>query len=1384
MKQINVETATREQLVSFIRRMHPQLQREQERVKELESQISGFQEFIHEKNAEIRVLRQQSDRLTEKSASDEETIGALIKQMEEMRLEQVPSPPAITAASSSGPSAPRSKTGEQGAGKGHPPGEGAGGERSPEALRPVDAPGNGDFGRRPSRTPPAHKDSLESTVASLKAQNATAASAIANKADEIARLESKVRELMEVNAFYSAIVAQHDQEEKARMGQKLVRGSEQSEEDVAELRQELERLQLNISDLDVQEEKLQRIIRATEAEKSALRQENELLKRASVQLEAEMEEMTREYTRARRSLAATVSRHTSIAGVRLMYADDEPLHSRAGSAPQEGPTRDGSLRGAISAPDSFAPLMERRLTSVSSSAAPRVSPLSYEGRQGALAAGRTSSASVATSSSASRSMFNFRSLRPIRVRNPDAHEKDLLDRIRLYEQQLAQVELFEADRQRSFDEMEHNRAEMFAAMNAQLEKQRKEIHRLRKLHEEASLDSSLTARPSHNHSVASVANREEEEGRVNMRHHGSHSPEDRCLTAVPTSTQSLLNVESLNAIDDAEGSFSERDTVTTRSGHQRRGTASSAPAGAPGWQEELRRREREGRVALWWEAVEGSLELFSLYHAVAVQQFTEELAACHAKLLGEREELTLDLETLQRRNEELESQVECLESVLQARAEEAEADGKVAASAEVADLGSAAAHDSTAVFLEDKALCAAHLALDAYGVVLSHYAELLRWRGGGDLHETKVDTGDDGLEGEVASDLAELRAVLDSLLHPRSEALHCCEAPPLSSPLFHVEADVLHTLPASGKTAVVADESEPSHSDDSALCSSPSSSSALSSLRDGPAVITAEEGECGTPVAPSSSSTSSETGKERMATSPDLSAGDAAGAATSLRGSQSGCLHPEALRSGERESVPSSGDSATTTEYERLDGPEDGAFAQVSADEADGTPTSRFADCVEKDDGTGFSSASPEAEEEDTAARNDALFAERSTPEGTAREESCGETSRASLTHPPESSLLHGETQHLAESTAEPQGASGAALDQDAVELCDSADSDLTNAESQLDVTAAEEAELLAQLQEEMAKAETSAPADTGEAGEPHAASANTPSSSVRSDDDAAEAMTPAESPIFENRGGSEGQPAVEAVSGASSTSTKGGETEDMGVTAVDNGAVGRNSACSSASGSEDTHAFSNEEAIGRHEDSLHSGKDEELLEGAPAQQLAHLSPNASTTSLSPNKSAKVNPQRAEGVAARTTDGFAVATSFPPPGVSASMIPPASLDELFGGHPGSVSHSPLPEDAAQNVVAVPVVSSIAVQQPSPPLHSQKPTGPPSPLNSYHAVIPTLSPNSMFATPPRQAAFRSYITPSLYPASALPLHSDRKEAHSRASSSSSNDEFEAGFDPFA
>lgn len=1311
MRQINVETATRDQLVNFIRRMHFQLQREQERVKELESQISGFQEFLHEKNAEIRELRQQSDRLTEKSASDEETIGALIKQMEEMRLEQAPLPSTTPVASATAATTPRGKPVEPGGGKGHLSGDGAGSERSPEAASPTDVSSSGEAGRRPSRTLPQLRDNADATVAQLKSQNAAAASAISSKTEEIATLESKVRELMEVNAFYSAIVAQHDQEEKARMSQRPACGSGAAEEDAAELRQEMERLQFHISNLDVQEEKLQRIIKATEAEKTVLRRENEALKKESVQMEAEMEEITREYARARRSLATAASRQASAIDMRLTYVDDEGPHTRAVSAPQQG-----SLRGPLSRAaatrfvEDYNQQPEHRHASLPSATVSRASsPLSHDARQGMLGGSAASSVPSTSMGSASRSRFSFRSLRPIRVRNPDAHERDLLDRIHLYEERLAQMELFETDRQRSFDEMERNRAEMFAAMNAQLEKQRKEIHRLRKLHEDASLDSSLTARPSQNHSVGSALNRDEEGGRTGLHRHGSHSPVERCHTSAPTSTQSLPNVESFSGADDVDAvtaaSLNERDTLALRSAHQRRAVASTPAGELEALLEGLQRRETAERLLVWKEAMEGTVELAALVHTITVQSLTEEVTSCNEKLFGERDALTAELEALQLQNEKLELRLTDLEAQLCRHADQAEADRTTKSAAVATACEHAVGEDGSTCLLEHKALCTAYLAMDAYSSVLEHYSVLIH---SFESHHfcDEEERGLDNLAEEVTCDLAEMRTVFTTVKEQSQQQVARSREPDTSIVVAPVgPADPSPPQPLSLRNAEAAAVAATGY--DGAISTTRSTSTPLTS--------------------------DPNTGEIEAHVPPSVADGNATAVSVSQNDSRQSSTYGKAASCDEGEVGLGSDMHTMSTEGGLHDGPGGEAFAQLSADEEDRTATSQFADCVEGDEYTSHISMAPEGEQ--TALSVSTVSEHASNTE---------KPSRALLNVPQNSSVHETLSDDVACTDAEVQKEAQGDVEGEGVELHDCNDADTTSTSSQLEMTEAEEAELLAQLQQETKK-------------------------------DGAESL--AHFGVEETRKDKlESTPAIHRLSPASDADAKDKVAES------DTRHSEKGKGCAGDSQAEGVSLTSSESALERVCTSGASAASD-----SPKENASSSSSSSQTSTSLPLHEA---PQPAAEGVPEVLAGFAPAAPLFPPVSQPSVIPPTSLDELFGGHLNAAPAQPLPPPppstgAAASFYGNPAASHVA----SPPLPSKLTSSadkPATPHPTFNVATPVSAPssNSMFAIPPQPAPFRTFITQSPQNGNPSQLSSDKRRAAASRSSSSSEDEFEAGFDPFA
>jgi hypothetical protein len=1431
MKHINVETATREQLVDFVRCMHPQLQREQERVKELESQISGFQDFIHEKNAEIRELRQQSDRLTEKSASDEETIVALIKQMEAMRSEQAPASNLVQAPSTSSAKHACGRLVEQVTGKGHGPRDESGNERPPEAVRPIDAQEYVEIGCQPPRPPPLLKENSESIATQLKSQNAAAASTISNKTEEMAKLESKVRELMEVNAFYSAIVAQHDQEEKARMGQMLLRRDGQSEDDIVELRQELERLQFQMGNRDVQEEKLQRVIKATEAEKAALKQENEQLKKESVQLEAEMEEITRNYTRARRSLAAAASRQSGAVDVRLTYARDEGPRKRAVSAPQQGLLRDTSTRvPVLSSAEGYNRQLERRHASLSNASASRASPLSYDARQGLVGGGEALPIPSTSTNPASRSPFYFRSLRPIRVRNPDAHERDLLDRIHLYEEQLAQMELFEADRQRSFDEMERNRAEMFAAMNEQLEKQRKEIHRLRKLHEDASFESSLIARPSHKHSAGSVANREEDERRASRRRHGSHSPVERCLTAVPTSTQSLPNVESFSGVDDADAlvgaSSSERDTLTSRGMHQRHSTSSVlSPSRGGNQAEELKWQEREGRLLVWKEALENTVEIVSVIHVITAQGYADELAACNAKLLGEREALTAELESLQLNNEELKARMVELEAELHRSCVTAVDDRVTKASVTEKSRECALSNSSSSStgLLEHKTLCLAFLAMEAYNSAVEHYSALLHDIGSSGV-SSEVHEDCANFTEEVTRDLAEVHETLNSMKQQLQVQLQKLKEQSQSpyvvmsaAPLFASDPSSSQVPPVSNANAIVEDAAKHVYNDNSTATASPSSPPSSSTApahhmsNEKPTETTASRGiSAVAAVALSSADTSLAASGKEEAEVPDppyVFDSGATAAPISQDVSWKSSLDREAVVDDESGAGVPASDCTAPTEAGLQGEAEGEAPVHVSADEADGTAALQFEDCVKKDNGNSFTSATPGGVEKTSSATvvfEEGREAERPNAvslaaSGVGERKPASKEQGAGPSEPPSQPPPQITKDDFA--TADGDGHAGVDADSvnDAVELRDSDDSDAMSNPSQLEMTETEEAEFLAQLQKKVEDNGSDALVEPRSEEAMRAAIANSLSSSKNSE-------WGAEMPEVAGRTHSEvAEPALDLrSSGDESGTTFSAERGDETAGSISDAPYTQRAetfASVLAGG-----AFLEAEAEGV--PSLSSnGETKDFHADVPPEQetgrtgsetnpsFPSLAPDLPWDTRSPNSSTDNHAtQKPDHDVQEEVTGFEIGaaskTTLIPAAPGPSLLPPASLDVLFGSPPSAAPLPPPPPltNETPSFSAIPIASQGAPSTP-PPFPSRRlpeTSRPSSPFATPTKAVPvlTLSPNSMFATPPRPVASGTFFTPSPHNGLYSQPQSSGKRMTQGETFSSSDGDFEAGFDPFA
>lgn len=501
MNRMSIQDATKEQLIEIVKQQRQQLRQTapnhaQERIRELEQQVASLQELVQEKNTEISAIRHHNTLLAEKSAGDEETISVLIKQLEEVRATfgETKGPSPTTGALEGAPSSP--PLGPTVVGRnvsvGDPPRRGA--QRSTSAQG-VSLP-------QSQRTASALAE-VASNEAALTAQLAAANAAVASKNDDIAKLESQVRELMEVNTFYSAIVSQHDEEDKVRFASATKetgqgRGgqgpSAAGQDDSVVLMQ-------RIVALEEQRDKLQRVVKQLEKEKSAVEREMTASREKATRLESEIL-VVEQWQRGLEACGASTLPQRTWEGRPSVIQGTAPSGRLA--APQ---WREGSQPPTAPAPERIpaqliAPLPQRQSG---------VERGRHRALVGSPLASQIAGPPGSTRNSGTRASVDIHALRPIRIRNPDPVEKELMDRIALYENHVAALEAYEADRQASFNEMERSRAELFAHMNEQLEKQRREIQQLRKTYPSPSSTASVPREADEEHQT--VPRKEERDGR-------------------------------------------------------------------------------------------------------------------------------------------------------------------------------------------------------------------------------------------------------------------------------------------------------------------------------------------------------------------------------------------------------------------------------------------------------------------------------------------------------------------------------------------------------------------------------------------------------------------------------------------------------------------------------------------------------------------------------------------------------------------------------------------------------------------------------------------------------------------------------------------------------
>ncbi|RNF22359.1 uncharacterized protein Tco025E_03201 [Trypanosoma conorhini] len=426
MNQLNVNAATREELVEVVKQLRQQLRQHQastDRAKEHKRQVDQLKQNLREKANAVRALEQQNAMLSEKSAADEETISVLIKQLEEM------SAGVADAANSDGVVEARAVSAKAAA-------------AGPEEKRAVAAKvvqasvkGSGGAGA-------AGGASGDSPAP------AKAAAIIAQQNEEMAKLEMKVRELTEVNTFYTAIVSHHDEAERLQVARQgapsaTTPNAAAPAADTASLRD-------CIRALENEREVLQRVVRQQSQEKQALM--NELQEHR-----AELSRLELDLVAAERWKVSASASFETAESITPVYASSSPPAEEFPSS--RTPARSVNSMQYKSGRGRSIPSPAARLRSTGPP------PETHSPARGL--ASRTG-------------LPQLEILPEIRLRNPSKQEKLLLERVEEYRKCIEEMQTFEVDRRRGFDEIERARAELFTEMNTKLEEQRREIQRLNK----------------------------------------------------------------------------------------------------------------------------------------------------------------------------------------------------------------------------------------------------------------------------------------------------------------------------------------------------------------------------------------------------------------------------------------------------------------------------------------------------------------------------------------------------------------------------------------------------------------------------------------------------------------------------------------------------------------------------------------------------------------------------------------------------------------------------------------------------------------------------------------------------------------------------------------
>lgn len=248
--------------------------------------------------------------------------------------------------------------------------------------------------------------------------------------------EKKICEQAEMLDVYATIVSQYDTEEKKRVG--VGKGIEEA----SEYQKRIEGLEQLLEKVYMENEMLKGSTKFLQEERDDYIKEKEMLEGKVRGLEL--------------TLLGASQWHKAVVGS-FSEEDTSSLNSSIYKSLRKAVITPEVIKAKVVSPDSW------------------VSETPNNNRRVGRGDGTFSSG---VSKAVNPLLAQLRALPPIDVSNPSAQESRLLQRIEIYESRLGELEEWEIDKKRCFDEMEKTRAEFFSSMNAELDKQKKTIDRL------------------------------------------------------------------------------------------------------------------------------------------------------------------------------------------------------------------------------------------------------------------------------------------------------------------------------------------------------------------------------------------------------------------------------------------------------------------------------------------------------------------------------------------------------------------------------------------------------------------------------------------------------------------------------------------------------------------------------------------------------------------------------------------------------------------------------------------------------------------------------------------------------------------------------------------